>query len=107
MLIAYTPGATTEEIEAVFDVAAKYNAACYVPMRANDQDVSNLEEVLTPARRYGTQLHIVHLNSSGRDRAPDYLAGIRVAQAEGIDVTTECYPYNRGSAHIDSHVFDD
>ena len=107
MLIAYTPGATTEEIEAVFDVAAKYNAACYVHMRTNDQDVSNLEEVLTPARRYGTQLHIVHLNSSGRDRAPDYLAGIRVAQAEGIDVTTECYPYNRGSSYIDSHVFDD
>ena len=107
MLIAYTPGATTEEIEAVFDVAAKYNAACYVHMRTNDQDVSNLEEVLTPARRYGTQLHIVHLNSSGRDRAPDYLTGIRVAQAEGIDVTTECYPYNRGSSYIDSHVFDD
>ena len=107
MLIAYTPGATTEEIEAVFDVAAKYNAACYVHMRTNDQDVSNLEEVLTPARRYGTQLHIVHLNSSGRDRAPDYLTGIRVAQAEGIDVTTECYPYNRGSSYIDSPVFDD
>ncbi len=107
MLITYTPGATTEEIEAVFDVAAKYNAACYVHMRTNDHDVSNLEEVLTPARRYGTQLHIVHLNSSGRDRAPDYLAGIRAARAEGIDVTTECYPYNRGSAHIDSPVFDD
>ena len=107
MLIAYTPGATAEEIEAVFDVASKSNAACYVHMRTNAQDVSNLEEVLTPARRYGTQLHIVHLNSSGRDRAPDYLAGIRVAQAEGIDVTTECYPYNRGSSYIDSHIFDD
>ncbi len=106
MLIAYTPGATAEEIEAVFDVASKSNAACYVHMRTNAQDVSNLEEVLTPARRYGTQLHIVHLNSSGRDRAPAYLAGIRKAQAEGIDVTTECYPYNRGSSYIDSHAYD-
>ncbi len=76
-------------------------------MRTNDQDVSNLKEVLSPARHYGAQLHIVHLNSSGRDRAPDYLAGIRTAQAEGIDVTTECYPYNRGSSYIDSHAFDD
>ena len=107
MLITYTPGATMEEIDAVFDVAAKYNAPCYVHMRTNRHDVSNLEEVLAPARRFGTQLHIVHLNSSGRDRAPDYLAGIRAARAEGIDVTTECYPYNRGSAHIDSPVFDD
>ena len=106
MLIAYTPGATAEEIEAVFDVASKSNAACYVHMRTNAQDVSNLEEVLTPARRYGTQLHIVHLNSSGRDRAPAYLAGIRKAQVEGIDVTTECYPYNRGSSYIDSHAYD-
>jgi dihydroorotase len=76
-------------------------------MRTNAADISNLEEVLTPAQRHGTQLHIVHLNSSGRDRAPDYLARIRAAQAEGIDVTTECYPYNRGSTYIDSHAFDD
>ena len=107
LLIAYTPGATTDEIQAVFDVAAKYNAACHVHMRTNRQDISNLEEVLTPARRHGVPLHIVHLNSSGRDRAPDYLARIREAQAQGIDVTTECYPYNRGSTYIDSHMFDD
>ena len=107
LLIAYTPGATTDEIQAVFDVAAKHNAACHVHMRTNREDISNLEEVLTPARRHGVPLHIVHLNSSGRDRAPDYLARIREAQAQGIDVTTECYPYNRGSTYIDSHMFDD
>ena len=107
LLIAYTPGATTEEVEVVFELAAQYNAACYVHMRTNDYDVSTLAEVLSAARRYGTQLHIVHLNSSGGDRASDYLVGIRAAQAEGIDVTTECYPYNRGSANIDSPVFDD
>ena len=106
MLIAYTPGATAEEIDAVFRTAKSHNAACYVHMRTNRQDVSNLDEVLAPSRRHGTQLHIVHMNSSGRDRAPDYLAGIRAAQAEGIDVTTECYPYNRGSSHIDSNAYD-
>ena len=107
MLIAYTPGSTAEEIDAVFEVAAKHNAACYVHMRTNHQDIGNLEEVLAPARRYGTQLHIVHMNSSGRDRAPEYLASIRTAQSDGIDVTTECYPYNRGSSYIDSHAYDD
>lgn len=107
MLIAYTPGATAEEVEAVFELAAQFGAGCYVHMRTNEYDARTLEEVLTAARRYGTQLHIVHLNSSGGDHARDYLAGIRAAQAEGIDVTTECYPYNRGSANIDSPVFDD
>ncbi len=107
MLVAYTPGATAEEIDAVFSVASKYNAAAYVHMRTNATDISNLEEVLKPARLHDAQLHIVHMNSSGRDRAPDYLTRIRVAQAEGIDVTTECYPYNRGSSYIDSHAYDD
>ncbi|MDA1315180.1 MAG: amidohydrolase family protein [Acidobacteria bacterium] len=106
MLIAYTPGTTAEEIDAIFSVAKAHNAAAYVHMRTNDTDINNLEEVLTPARRYGTQLHIVHLNSSGRDRAPEFLARIRAAQAEGIDITTESYPYNRGSTYIDSHAFD-
>ena len=106
MLIAYTPGTTAEELDAVFRVAKAHNAAAYVHMRTNDTDISNLEEVLAPARRHGTQLHIVHLNSSGRDRAPDYLARIRAVQAEGVDITTESYPYNRGSTYIDSHAFD-
>ena len=106
MLIAYTPGTTAEELDAVFSVAKAHNAAAYVHMRTSDTGISNLEEVLAPARRHGTQLHIVHLNSSGRDRAPDYLARIRAAQTEGIDITTESYPYNRGSTYIDSHAFD-
>ena len=106
MLIAYTPGTTAEELDAVFSVAAAHNAAAYVHMRTNRADISNLEEVLAPAAVHGTQLHIVHLNSSGRDRAAGYLARIRAAQAEGVDITTECYPYNRGSSYIDSHAFD-
>jgi dihydroorotase len=106
MLIAYTPGTTAEELDAVFSVAKTHHAAAYVHMRTNRDDISNLEEVLAPAQRHGTQLHIVHLNSSGRDFAPAYLARIRAAQAAGIDVTTESYPYNRGSSYIDSHAFD-
>lgn len=106
MLIAYTPGTTAEELDAIFNVAKAHNAAVYVHIRTNRDDISNLEEVLAPAQRHGTQLHIVHLNSSGRDLASEYLARIRAAQAAGIDVTTESYPYNRGSSYIDSHAFD-
>jgi dihydroorotase len=106
MLIAYTPGTTAEELDAVFSVAKAHNAAVYVHIRTNRDDISNLEEVLAPAQRHGAQLHVVHLNSTGRDLAPAYLARIRAAQAAGIDVTTESYPYNRGSSYIDSHAFD-
>jgi len=104
--IAYTPGATLDEITAIFKLAERYNAVCHVHMRTA-VDLSNLEEVLTAAKNSGASLHIVHLNSSSRDEAPKYLARIREAQAEGIDVTTECYPYNRGSTRIDSHRYSD
>lgn len=107
MLIAYTPGTTAEELDAVFKVAKAHDAAAYVHIRTNRTDDRSLEEVLQPAKRHGTQLHVVHLNSTGQDRAMDMLARIRAAQAEGIDVTTESYPYNRGSTTIDSHAFDD
>ncbi len=104
--IAYTPGATLDEITAIFKLAARYNAVCHVHMRTA-VDLTNLEEVLTAAKDSGASLHVVHLNSSSRDEAPKYLARIREAQAEGIDVTTECYPYNRGSTRIDSHSYSD
>ncbi|MFN0169786.1 MAG: amidohydrolase family protein [Bryobacteraceae bacterium] len=107
MLIAYTPGTTAEELDAVFRVAKAHNAAAYVHLRTNRKDIGNLEEVLTPAQHHGMQLHIVHLNSTGQDRGSDFLARIRAAQAAGLDVTTESYPYNRGSTTIDSHAFDD
>ena len=49
----------------------------------------------------------MHINSSGKDLIPQYLEVIRKAQESGVDVTTECYPYNRGSTFIQSHLFDD
>jgi dihydroorotase len=52
------------------------------------------------------QLHIVHLNSTGQDRGSKYLTRIRAAQAAGVDITTESYPYNRGSNYIDSNAYD-
>jgi dihydroorotase len=106
MLIAYTPGTTAEELDAVFRAAKTHNAAAYVHIRTNRKDISNLEEVLTPAQRHGMQLHIVHLNSTGQDRTQDYLTRIRAAQAAGVDVSTESYPYNRGSNYIDSNAYD-
>ncbi len=105
--LAYSPGATSEEIVELFRLAAKFNANCHVHIRTTTGDASNVEEVLDYSRRSGAPLHIVHINSSGRDLIPHYLEVIRKAQESGVDVTTECYPYNRGSTFIESHLFDD
>ena len=105
--LAYTPGATGEEITAMFRLAAEYDAACHVHMRTNYEDFSNLEEVVQAAKETGARLHVVHLNSSARDRVSQYLERILKARTAGVAVTTECYPYNRGSTLIQSHLFND
>ena len=38
---------------------------------------------------------------------PEYLDVIQKARDNGVDVTTECYPYNRGSTLIQSHQLND
>ncbi|MDE0104673.1 MAG: amidohydrolase family protein [Bryobacterales bacterium] len=105
--LAYTPGASKDEIEQVFRLAQRYGASCHVHMRTDHESLSNLLEVIELARTTGAQTHVVHLNSSARDRVGEYLAEIERAQAAGVDITTEAYPYNRGSTLIQSHLFND
>jgi N-acyl-D-aspartate/D-glutamate deacylase len=105
--IAYTPGLTQDELEAAFAVAAKHNAVAHVHMRTDRKTFANLDEVVTAAEKTGASLHVVHINSSGATRALEYLDRIKQAQDRGVDVTTECYPYNRGSTLLESHQSDD
>ena len=105
--LAYTPGATHSELVEMFRIAARYGASCHVHMRTEHNTFSNIEEVIELARETGAPAHVVHLNSSARDRVLEYLALIENAQADGVDITTEAYPYNRGSTLIQSHLFND
>jgi len=106
--LAYSPGATTEEVVEIFRVAAAHDANCHVHMRNSEPPgFANIEEVLSAAKQTGAPLHIVHINSSSAERIPQYLEIIASAQKQGADVTTECYPYNRGSTLLESHLFND
>ena len=105
--IAYTPGMTQDELDASFAVAAKHNAVAHVHMRTDRETFANLDEVVSAAQKSGASLHIVHINSSGSTRALEYLEHIKTAQDRGLDVTTECYPYNRGSTLLESHQYDE
>ena len=105
--LAYSPGATPDEVLSIFELAAKYDSNCHVHVRTSTNDASNVEEVLEYSKKSGAPLHIVHINSSGANLIPLYLEVIEKAQQAGVDVTTEAYPYNRGSTFIESHLFDD
>lgn len=105
--LAYSPGATPDEVLSIFELAAEYNGNCHVHIRTSATDASNVEEVIEYSKKSGAPLHIVHINSSGAMLIPLYLEVIEKAQQAGVDVTTEAYPYNRGSTFIESHLFND
>jgi N-acyl-D-amino-acid deacylase len=55
------------------------------------------------ARKAGVRLHIPHTSlpfEVNRGRAPELLAHIEAALAEGVDITLDLYPYNAGSTAL-------
>src|SRR5262252_806789 len=110
--MVYTPAATRWEILQMFRLAAQYHASCHVHLRGGSTGSSNepeagLEEAIAAATITGAPLHVVHINSSSRDHAPQMLQILREARSHGLDVTTEMYPYIAGCTRIESSSFDD
>ena len=101
---AYTPGATMDEIEYMFSVAADLGVTAFVHMRGG---LEGLDSTLTAANNAAASLHIVHANSSGGGNILEFLEMIQMAQDEGRDVTTEAYPYGASQTGIQSALFDD
>src|SRR6266478_3744982 len=87
--IAYTPGATREEILRVFRVAARHAVPCFVHLRQGGRDpvtgggVAALQEVVADAAATGAPLHVVHVTSMGQRDTPLLLQLIRGAR-DGI-----------------------
>lgn len=112
MGLAYTPGAPTWEPLEVFRVAAKYRAPVFVHIRgassasgpAADRE-SGLLEVIADAAVSGAGLHVAHIQSSGQGSTARMLGIIGDARRNGVDVTTECYPYTAGATRIESYLF--
>ena len=101
---AYTPGASMDELQRMFKVAAEGNASAHIHMR---NGVAGLDSTIAAAKAAGAKLHIVHVNSSGDTSLTAFLARIQAARDAGQDVTTEAYPYGAGMTEIQSALFDD
>src|SRR5947209_1275936 len=107
---AYTEAATSEEILEVFRLAAKYNASCHVHIRGSASpalgNFSGFQEVIADAVTTGAALHVVHIQSTAGPNVLQELKMIGDAQARGLDVTTESYPYTMGMTSIQAAMFD-
>ncbi len=101
----YYPGADYDEIFRVFEMAAEWDVPIYTHVRS--MEVGAFQEVIANAAATGAPLHIVHVNSMSLGNIATVLDIIGAAQARGLDVTTEAYPYTAGSTGIGSAIFDD
>ncbi len=100
---SYTAAATPWEILEMFRVAGRHHASVHVHIRGG---MSGLEEVIAGAALTGAPLHVVHINSSGLAQTREMLQIVTEAQARGLDVTTEAYPYSAGMTEIQSANYD-
>jgi N-acyl-D-aspartate/D-glutamate deacylase len=102
--LPYTEAATPAELAKVFDVAGRHRVSIHVHIRPG---VAGLTEVLALARTANAPLHVVHINSSGTLATPQMLDMITAARRQGLDVTTEAYPYTAGMTEIRSAILDE
>jgi N-acyl-D-aspartate/D-glutamate deacylase len=109
--ISYFPGATREEIYRLFNLSARRGVTNFVHGRGIGENESggmmdSMQEVIANAAITGASLHILHVNSASQQQTPLALELIDSARRRGLDITTEMYPYEAGSANIQSTSFD-
>ncbi len=105
LLLAYTPAVTREEMIEIFRTGNKFNAPCYAHIKS--PSFKALQEVIEVADATRGPLHVVHINSMGLRDTPKFLQTVSEAQARGLDVTTECYPYTAAATGLESALFDE
>lgn len=109
--LAYTPGATREEIYRLFAVGARRRVISFVHHRGLGVSHSGgmmdaMQELIANVATTGASLHIVHITSSSQRQTPLALELIDSARARGLDITTEMYPYEAASTGIQAPIFD-
>ncbi|MDP4819912.1 MAG: amidohydrolase family protein, partial [Saprospiraceae bacterium] len=103
--VGYYPGSTRGEIYRVYELAAQKNVLVYSHTRGFG--LPGIQEALANAAAAGAPLHIVHLNSLSLGEIGVALDMIASAQQQGINVTTELYPYTAASTSLESALFDE
>jgi len=108
--LTYAPGmfADDDELVALCDVVARYGGF-YCPHHRNygSHAIEAYGACLEIARRSGCALHLAHAHLGfevNRGKAPELLAMIDGARADGVDVTLDTYPYLAGSTYLHAYL---
>jgi dihydroorotase len=110
--INYTPGASYEEIFALFEVAAAEGVPCHLHARYKGNvfpltmSLATME-VVSMAAATGAQAQLAHLISSTVGSAPLSIALIEGAAARGVDVAFDFHVWTRNQTRLQSALFDE
>ena len=105
--LIYTPGlySTLDEVHALAAVAAQRGEIYTSHMRSEgDQLLEALDETLAIGRATGIRVQVSHLKTSGRrnwTKLDAALEKIRAAQAAGVRVAADRYPYAASCTDLD------
>lgn len=108
--LEYQPASTRWEVVEMFRVAGRHKASCHCHTRfgtlmENEHNLTALQEVIANGLVHGAPVHICHVPSMALANTPQALALIARAQARGLDVTSDFYPYTAFGTGIDTEVF--
>ena len=103
--VGYYPGATAGEIFRVYQFAAKNDVPVYTHTRGFG--LPGLQEAMADATTSGASVHLVHANSMSLGEIETTLSMVSDAQKNGLDITTEVYPYTAASTSLESVLFDE
>lgn len=108
----YAPGAGAKEMSLICDLAAETDTPTYthIAQMSNIDPKSSIEAYVTLiglAGATGAHMHICHLNSTSLQDVERAAAIIAKAQAQGLKITTEAYPYGTGSTVVSAGFFVD
>ena len=112
ILNAYAPGAGVQELTAVCQLAKAHDVATFTHVAYMSRiDPESAAEAYIRLIGYagatGAHMHICHFNSSSKTDVERCAVLVAKAQAQGLPITVEAYPYGTGSTVLAAAFFSD
>jgi N-acyl-D-aspartate/D-glutamate deacylase len=105
LLLGYLPDTDHAELLQIATLAERFGVGAFVHSRSAlpSGDFTALDavvEIIDAAGETGASVHLCHMNSTSGRSMDAIVAAMTGAQRQGLPVTTEVYPYNRGSTVV-------
>lgn len=104
-MVGYLPDSEPAELADVATLSARFGIPTVVHSRSSAVHgpvtaLGAVNELVAVAARTGAHLHLCHVNSTSTSWLPQIVESIEAARARGLRITTEAYPYERGSTIV-------